>query len=108
MAPRFEIVVESFPADHIPVLRAMRSILGSGLKETKELLNYAQTNCPCVLLAGMEQAVAETMANQLISAGVTANIQTSSLRHPMLISPNFDQRYETHWLFGLRQVSEDD
>ena len=106
MKPRFEILIRKLPEDHIPLLRAIRKIARVDLREAKGLLTYLQSNCPCVLLAGVEQHVADNVSRQLTKAGTAVQVQTSVLSHPMLVSPKLDDRYKDHWLFGLQPVEE--
>ncbi len=103
MTTRYEIVVERFPEKYIPVLRELRQWGGFGLKEAKEICEYVQTNCPCVLLAGVTQEAAEDLRRLLVNAGVKALVRASSLENPMFIYPRLDDCYEAHWLFGLRR-----
>lgn len=104
METLFEVIIEALPDDHIPVLRAIRKNLGLGLKEAKELFFYIKSDCPCLLITGIEKTVAENFTSQLISAGADVTVQTSSIRHPMLVFPRLDNRYQEHWLFGLRRI----
>ncbi|NER78574.1 MAG: hypothetical protein F6K42_03170 [Leptolyngbya sp. SIO1D8] len=105
METQFEIVVEALPDNHIPVLRAIREMLGSSLKESKELLTYVKASCPCILIAGVEQTLAENFANRLISVGVEAKVRASSMSRPMLIYPRLDKRCQYHWFFGLQNIN---
>ena len=105
MATRYEVVVERFPEKYIPVLRELRQWGGFGLKEAKELCEYLQSSCPCVLLAGVTQEVAEDLSQRLVNAGASASVRASSSQNPMLVYPRLDDRYENHWLFGLRRRS---
>ena len=107
MATRCDIVIQALPDDSVPVLRAIRTILGYGLKDAKEVVEYARSNCPCTLFAGIPEAAATKMAQTLRSADVVIAINPSTITHPMLICPRLDDRYESHWLFGLRQIEQD-
>lgn len=105
MATRYEVVVEQLPENHIPVLREFRRWRGLGLKAAKELYGYVQSNCPCVLIAGVTQDVAENLSRQLADAGATTAVQVSTLETPMTIDPRSDDRYVYHWFSGLQRRS---
>lgn len=104
MAEKYEVILETLPERYIPVLSALRALGGFGLKEAKELLFYAKSNCPCALLAGVNQNMAEDWRDRLNSAGAKAIVRESSLKQPMLVAPKLDQRYQNHWFFGLRRA----
>ncbi len=87
MVKRYEIVVEEFPDKHIPVLRVLRQLLGTSLKETKALYDYASKHCPCVFLGGVDLELAEKLMRELLAVGVKASIQESSLPNQMIVYP---------------------
>lgn len=104
MAKRYEVVIEAIPEESISVLRALRELGGWGLREAKELLEYAKLNCPCVLIAGVNQDLAEKFASRLNSSGATVVLKESLINRPMFLYPKFDERYKEHWLFGLQKT----
>jgi ribosomal protein L7/L12 len=106
MTERYEVVVEQFPENYVPVIQAFRFWKGLGLKEAKELYQYAKDNCPCVLLAGVDLESAEDLMNQLRDVGVTVSMRESVLQNPMIVYPAADRQYELHWFFGLRHRSK--
>lgn len=103
MTERYEVVLEQFPDNYIPVLQAFRAYLGLGLKDAKQLCQYARENYPCVLLAGIDCELAEALRRQLHEGGVTVSIRESALPNPMIVYPPVDKQYEMHWFFGLRR-----
>lgn len=88
MEKRYEVVIDQFPEKHIPVLRVLRQLLGTGLKETKELYDYSSKNCPCVFLAGVDLELAEKLMRELLEVGANVSIRESSLPNPMIICPH--------------------
>lgn len=109
MEMRYQVVVEQVPEDHryILMLKEVRLWSGFGLKQAKELCDYVRSNCPCVLVAGIEKESAEDLKKRLDLAGVKALVRESTIEHPMLIYPPADDRYEDHWFFGLRRQAGD-
>jgi ribosomal protein L7/L12 len=87
VAKRYEVVVDQFPEKYIPVLRVLRNLLGTGLKETKTLYNYSSKHCPCVFLAGVELELAEKLTRELLEVDVKVSIRESSLPNPMIVCP---------------------
>ncbi|MEO0985012.1 MAG: ribosomal protein L7/L12 [Cyanobacteria bacterium J06639_14] len=106
MEMQFQVVIEALPNRHIPALKAIREMLGLGLKESKELLAYVKSSCPCILIAGVDKTVAEDFISRLTRAGVDAKIQESSISNPMLVCPKIDPKCQYHWLFGLQSINE--
>ena len=104
MTQKYEVVIEAIPEEPIPVLRALRELGGWGLRETKELLEYSRLNCPCVLIAGVNQELATKFTDRLNSSGATVVLKESSINRPMLLYPRLDERYKDHWLFGLKKT----
>lgn len=106
---RYQVVIERVPEDYrsIQMLKEVRSWSGLGLRKAKELCDYARSNSPCVLVAGVKQETAEALRRGLNRAGVKAVVRESELLHPMLVYPQADDRYEEHWFFGLRRQNHD-
>jgi Ribosomal protein L7/L12 C-terminal domain len=107
MAIRYQVIVEQIPENHISMLKALREWGGFGLKPAKELCEYLRSNCPCVLVAGIKQEAVEDLRKRLDRAGVKIGVQKSAIKHPMLVCPQADDRYENHWFFGLRRRSRE-
>ncbi len=67
----FDVVMTSFGATKIAVIKAVRSITGLGLKEAKTLVESA----PCPVKEGVEKAEAEEVQKQLEEAGATVELK---------------------------------
>ena len=63
----FTVVLESAGAEKIKVIKAVRELTGSGLKEAKELVDGAPSN----LKEGVEKAEADAIKTQLEEVGAT-------------------------------------
>ena len=63
----FTVVLESVGAEKIKVIKAVRELTGSGLKEAKELVDGA----PSTVKEGVEKAEAEAIKKQLEEVGAT-------------------------------------
>jgi len=67
----FDVVLESFGAKKIQVIKVVREITSLGLKEAKELVDNAPSN----IREGIDKAEAEEIKNQLEEAGATVNLK---------------------------------
>lgn len=67
----FDVVLESFGAKKIQVIKVVREITSLGLKEAKELVDSA----PSKIREGLDKAEAEEIKNQLEEAGATVNLK---------------------------------
>lgn len=67
----FDVVLESFGDNKMPVLKAIRPIAGLGLKETKELVEGA----PSTVLEGVKKEEAEKAKEAIEAAGGTVTLK---------------------------------
>jgi len=67
----FDIVMSSFGATKVAVIKAVRTITGLGLKEAKDLVESA----PAAIKEGISKDEAEAVKKQLEEAGATAEIK---------------------------------
>ncbi len=67
----FDVVLASFGANKLGVIKVVREITGLGLKEAKELVEGA----PKTLKEGVSKADAEALKAQLTEAGATVEIK---------------------------------
>ncbi|MFW5426589.1 MAG: 50S ribosomal protein L7/L12 [Methylophagaceae bacterium] len=67
----FDVVMTSFGANKVSVIKAVRAITGLGLKEAKDMVESA----PVTVKDGAEKAEAEDVAKQLTEAGAEAEIK---------------------------------
>ncbi|MTW21377.1 50S ribosomal protein L7/L12 [Allochromatium palmeri] len=67
----FDIVLASFGANKVGVIKAVRSITGLGLKEAKDAVEGA----PTVLKEAVSKAEAEAAKKELEEAGATVEIK---------------------------------
>ena len=67
----FDVVLTSFGANKVAVIKAVRGITGLGLKEAKE----AVEGTPTVLKEGVAKAEAEEVIKTLEEAGASAEIK---------------------------------
>ena len=63
----FDVVLESFGAKKIAVIKVVRELTGLGLKEAKDLVD----NVPAKVKEGVEKPEAEEVKKQLEEAGAT-------------------------------------
>ena len=67
----FDVVLESFGANKIAVIKVVRELTGLGLKEAKEVVD----GCPKALLEGVNKAKADEAKAKLEEAGATASVK---------------------------------
>ena len=67
----FDVVLESFGANKIAVIKVVRELTGLGLKEAKEAVDGA----PKTLLEGVNKEKADEAKAKLEEAGATASIK---------------------------------
>ncbi|MDD1626700.1 MAG: 50S ribosomal protein L7/L12 [Methylococcaceae bacterium] len=67
----FDVILTSFGANKVAVIKTVRSITGLGLKEAKD----AVEGVPTVLKEGIPKAEAEDIKKQLTDAGATVEIK---------------------------------
>ena len=65
----FDVVLESFGANKIAVIKVVRELTGLGLKEAKEVVD----GCPKALLEGVNKDKADEAKAKLEEAGATAS-----------------------------------
>ncbi|MDO8414576.1 MAG: 50S ribosomal protein L7/L12 [Agitococcus sp.] len=67
----FNVVLTSFGANKVSVIKAVREVTGLGLKEAKDLVEGA----PQVVKEGIPKADADALKKKLEEAGATAEIK---------------------------------
>lgn len=67
----FDVVLESFGANKIAVIKVVRELTGLGLKEAKEAVD----GCPKALLEGVNKDKADDAKAKLEEAGATASVK---------------------------------
>ena len=67
----FSVVLESFGADKIKVIKVVREITGLGLKEAKDLVDGA----PKAIKEGVNKEEAETIKKKFVDAGAVVEVK---------------------------------
>jgi large subunit ribosomal protein L7/L12 len=67
----FDVVMTSFGANKVSVIKVVRSLTGLGLKEAKDLVEGA----PSTVKEGLPKADAEDMKKQLEEAGASVDVK---------------------------------
>ncbi|KAB8061627.1 50S ribosomal protein L7/L12 [Janthinobacterium sp. FT14W] len=67
----FNVVLDTFGANKVGVIKAVREITGLGLKEAKDLVDGA----PKTLKEAVSKADAEAAVKKLVEAGATASMK---------------------------------
>nr|WP_314627236.1 50S ribosomal protein L7/L12 [uncultured Janthinobacterium sp.] len=67
----FNVVLDSFGANKVGVIKAVREITGLGLKEAKDLVDGA----PKTVKEAVSKADAEAAVKKLVEAGATASMK---------------------------------
>lgn len=69
----FDVIMTSFGAKKINVIKEIRAITGAALKEAKEMVEAAGPDCK--VKEGLPKEEAEKVAKQLTEAGATAEVK---------------------------------
>ena len=69
----FDVIMTSFGAKKINVIKEVRGLTGLGLKEAKELVESAGADCK--VKEGVSKDEAEEIAKKLTAAGATAEVK---------------------------------
>ena len=67
----FEVLLTAIGESKVAVIKAVRTITGLGLKESKDLVESA----PAQIKTGLDKGEAEQIAQQLSEAGATAEVK---------------------------------
>lgn len=67
----FDVILESFGANKINVIKVVRELTGLGLKEAKDIVDAA----PKTIKEALSKADAETMKKKLEEAGATVGLK---------------------------------
>lgn len=67
----FKVIMPSFGANKVNVIKVVRTLTGLGLKEAKDLVEAV----PATIKDGIPKAEAEDVVKQLIEAGATAELK---------------------------------
>ena len=67
----FDVVMTSFGANKVSVIKAVRAITGLGLKDAKDMVE----GVPSTIKEGAEKAEAEDVVKQLTEAGAEAGLK---------------------------------
>jgi hypothetical protein len=98
----FQVKVEQIGKDEIAMRRALR-VFGRLPLATVDRLYAFLTESPAVVVAGVEQPVAEHVASELRRAGARASVEPSSVPAPMVLEPKARTLYEWGSLKTLRK-----
>ncbi|MGI9289787.1 MAG: 50S ribosomal protein L7/L12 [Gammaproteobacteria bacterium] len=67
----FDVILTSFGAQKVPVIKVVRELTGLGLKEAKDLVEGA----PAAVKEGIEKGEAEEIQKKLEEAGATVEVK---------------------------------
>jgi ribosomal protein L7/L12 len=77
----------------ISFIKSLRLIADLGLKDAQDLAMYLATTQPYILVAGIDQEVADHVVGLLREAGANAAAEESSLTVPLLLCPQANHRF---------------
>ncbi len=97
---KYQVRVQSLPGEVVPLVKSLRLVADLGLRDAKELSDCLSASLPCLLVAGIDQDVAEHIRHLLHEAGASTTVEESRLSEPMLLCPQANQRFQWHWLSG--------
>jgi len=99
-----QVVITAVPTEAVSFVKSLRLIADLGLGDAKNLSYYLAASLPCVLVAGVDQEVADHILSLLQEAGAGAKTEDSSLDVPMLLCPEANEKYRWSWLGGRVSV----
>lgn len=99
---KYQVTVTTVPDNIISLVKSLRLVADLGLKDAKDVADFLRSSGSdgCVLVAGVEQEVADHVAALFHEAGGNAEVQESSIVAPMLLCPKANEKYAWHWLRG--------
>ena len=97
---KFQVRVDHAAYD-VHLVKSLRMLADLGLRDAKELADYLRDSAPCVLVAGIDEPVAQHAAALLQKTGATVAVEESSVSAPTLLWPRSNRRYGWHWLKGI-------
>jgi hypothetical protein len=101
---KYQVNVASVGPNAVLVGRAVRQIGLSSLRDASAIVSHMRSAGQCILIAGVDHAVAEHAVALLHGAGATASVEDSLVVSPMLLQPALTQTYRWSWLFGPTAV----
>lgn len=104
---KYQVRVHSLPSEVVPLVKSLRLVADLGLLDAKKLSDCLSVSLPCLLVAGVDQGVAEHISHLLQEAGASATVEESSLSKPMLLYPQANQRYQWHWFSGPTPIKQE-
>jgi ribosomal protein L7/L12 len=101
---KYQVTVTAVSDQIVSLVKSLRLVGDLGLKDAKDIADYLSANLPCVLVAGIDQEVADHIAGLLRDAGTTARAEESPLTAPLLLCPGANHRYRWSWLGTRTEV----
>jgi ribosomal protein L7/L12 len=97
---KFQIRVMSIGSNEATLIRAIRLVTDLGAFDSALAFTYLRDHASCVLVAGINNEVAEQAANLLRETGAEVMVESSSLDVPTVLRPQADRRHRWHWFRG--------
>jgi ribosomal protein L7/L12 len=101
---KYQVCVRALSEDRAAFVRALRTVGGISLKRALELSVYLDRFRNTTLVAGVEKATAEHVAETLIASGAAVGILESSVNTPMMCCPEAEYRFKWGRLRSLKRV----
>jgi hypothetical protein len=101
---KYQVNVASVGPNHVPLVRAIRMIGRSSLKDASAIAKHLRSAGQCTLIVGVDRLVADHAVELLRGVGAVADITESSVVSPMLLQPAVSQINRWHWLLGPTAV----
>lgn len=100
---KYQVTVKTVPENIVPLVKFLRLVAALGLKDAKDVADFLRSSGSdgCVLVAGVEQEVADHVAALFHEAGGNAKVEQSSIVAPMFLWPKANEKYTWHWFRGL-------
>jgi ribosomal protein L7/L12 len=88
---KFQVDIAGSPQNRTAFVRALRTVGGISLKRATELAVHLERFRNSTLVAGIDQAAAEHIAQTLTHSGAAASVAKSPIDTPMMCCPQAAQ-----------------
>jgi ribosomal protein L7/L12 len=97
---KFQIRIMAIGSNEALLIRTIRLVTDLEAFDSAVVFAYLRDRAPCILVAGVNNEIAEHTANLLREAGAEVEVEASILEIPTVLRPQVDRRYRWHWLRG--------
>ncbi len=101
---KYQIEINEVAENQSKYLKALRLIGNIGLGEAKNMAEQTKRFKDTIVVAGVDEKVAQHIAQQLEEAGPKVSVNESSIDHPMTWEPIVNAKYVWTSLRTIKQI----